>query len=325
MSEAYKDKEKLRQLYIEEDLSYSEIAEEMGLSGASSTQYWCNKFNLNKDRSQYLKKDPDVKKDKLRKLYWGEKLSQSKIADKLGYEQTTIGNWLREYGIETRGAGGVQEPDFDKKEFEKLYVENGLGLRPISDKLDVSRNTLKRWRNRWGIEPHNPGNTNRTHKIDSKIIKYYVEDGLSQAEIAEKLDIEVHQSTISKWLNDLKVNTKNKAGWGQLVETNRGETVKSILEKRTADWLHKNNIDYKYEPRLSETSYVPDFKVGDILIEAWGVTQSDDYDKRRREKIKTYESIGFDVVSIFPKVSDRQGVDEALSDVAWTNSRTMKN
>ena len=324
MVDLHKDKEKLQELYISENLTQKEIGEKLGVH-KNTISYWINKHNISKDKSAYNQDSPPVSEEKLRNLYWGEKLSQSKIADRLGYKQATIGNYLREYGIETRGPGGVQEPNFDREEFERLYIDEGLGIKSVSEELGVGRNTLIRWRNQWDIKAHNTGNKKREKVDDAKIVRLYVKEGLSQAEIAEEIDVDVNQTTISSWLDDLKTNTRNKAGWGQLIETDRGEVVKSALEKRVADWFYEKNIDYEYEPNIDGTRYVPDFQVGDRLVEVWGIRQLDQYDRRREEKINTYESLGFEVISVYPIIGDRPSFDDVLPKVAWENSQTTKN
>lgn len=304
----------LREMYIEENLTQAEIADRVGVAASSTVEYWVQQYGLSKDRSAY-ESGPPVSEDRLRELYWDQKLSQSEIGDELGYEQTTIGNWLREYGIETRSPSEYVEPPVSKEKLTELYVEEGLGSRTIAEKLDIGRNTVQRWRDRFGIDPHPTGNRKRDDIDDELLITLYVDERLSQAEIAEKIDVDVTQTTVSRWLRDLDVEVRNQAGWGCEVETVRGETVKSALERRTANWLYGRGIEYTYEPEIDGTSYVPDFIADERLIEAWGVRQSETYDERRAKKIAAYEELGYDVISIFPKFDDRPGVDEALSSV----------
>lgn len=314
MGKEHRDEDVLRELYIEQDLTQAEVAEKLDVHTAT-IQNWRSRYGIEKEGT-----NPPIEKEKLQDLYWNQELSSFDIADKFEYSAASIRNWMEYYDIERRGPEGVLKPDFDKEEFERLYVEEGLGLRPIAEKLNSNRNTLKRWRDRWGIEPHNPGNSKFSDVDHTELVRLYVEEGLSQAEIARELDLDVGQTTVGRWLDRLKVNTQNKAGWGQLIESNRGETVKSKLEYRTANWLYKHNIDYEYEPDMERTDYVPDFQVGDKIIECWGVVDSDDYEERREEKVSEYESLGFDVISVWPVIGDRPTVSDVLPDVAWQMS-----
>lgn len=319
MSEdGFKDRDNLRELYIEKGLTQAEIGDKFSVT-SSAIGYWVDKFDLNKEPEEYLQQDIPISEATLRDLYWDQKLSQSQISDEIGYQQTTIGGWLREYNIETRGPGGVQEPDFDREEFERLYVDGELGLRPIAEELNTSRNTLARWRDRWGIEAHNTGSAKRPLVDDGELVRMYIDEGLTQQQIASKIDADVNQTTVSKWLTDLKVNIRNKAGWGQMVKTDRGETVKSALEKEVADWMYAHGIDYTYEPDVDQTQYVPDFLVGDKLVEVWGVRMSDKYDSQRKEKMCVYNQLGFDVISVFPSIGDKPGPYEVLPSVFGSN------
>ncbi|MDH5690287.1 MAG: hypothetical protein OEY81_02510 [Candidatus Bathyarchaeota archaeon] len=71
----------------------------------------------------------------------------------------------------------------------------------------------------------------------------------------------------------------------------KGEEVKSIAERRIADYFVKNNINYVYEQearskgrlfnyRISSPDfYLPDY---DVYVEYWGLVNADD--NRTREQ-----------------------------------------
>ena len=61
--------------------------------------------------------------------------------------------------------------------------------------------------------------------------------------------------------------------------------MRSHLEEQVADLLEQLNVDYEYESeKLSyviEAKYIPDFKVGDVYLEAKGYFPAD---QRRKMK-----------------------------------------
>jgi len=299
MDRSYKNKDTLEYLYLDQNLTRAEIAKRFdGASGGSTIQYWLNKYDISKDKERYAT-GPPVSEKRLWELYFEKEKSQSDIAYKFDVTQSAVKKWMQHYEIETRGPGGVDGPEkFDKAELKRLHEDKGLNSRETADELGVSINTVRRWRDRMGLKSK-PTGGKKKHKVDnSRLIELY-ESGLTESDIAQKLSVDVCQSTIGRWLRELDVEMKNQAGWGQQVETDRGETVKSSLELRVANWLFENNIDYTYEPEIDNTVYVPDFKVQDNLIEVWGITNSNEYDQRREQKLEVYDELGFNVISVF--------------------------
>lgn len=76
--------------------------------------------------------------------------------------------------------------------------------------------------------------------------------------------------------------------------TKKGHLVRNILEKKIADLLYDNKIDYKYEDltKGAKGYYFPDFKIGSIIIEctAWrGNTKA----YSLKNKIKDLKSVGY--------------------------------
>jgi hypothetical protein len=74
-------------------------------------------------------------------------------------------------------------------------------------------------------------------------------------------------------------------------ESLKGEKVRNDLERRTANWLIKNKINYKFEPliRIDNKFFFPDFVIEDkVIIEC---TMWRGYDKaaKLREKIEVLE------------------------------------
>lgn len=101
-----------------------------------------------------------------------------------------------------------------------------------------------------------------------------------------------------------------KQEYGVKSVTLRGETVKSIAERRIADYLEKNNIKYVYEhkPRGRFLYGLPDFYLPhyDVYVEYWGLVNADDkrkrkeYERNMRRKMAIYHENNIKFISIYP-------------------------
>jgi len=90
-----------------------------------------------------------------------------------------------------------------KEELERLYWDEGLSHKEISEKIDVSRSTVSKWCRDYNIKTRK--NLKPTKK---ELKKLYWEDGLTQKEIGKNLGIA--HSTVSTWMNRLGIETKGK-------------------------------------------------------------------------------------------------------------------
>jgi hypothetical protein len=109
---------------------------------------------------------------------------------------------------------------------------------------------------------------------------------------------------------------KPKKQYGMKSVTLRGETVKSIGEKRIADYFEGNNIRYVYEKEARTKAlffsskisnpdfYLPDY---DVYVEYWGLVNADDYWTREnyvrnmKRKMAIYHKNKIKFVSIYPR------------------------
>lgn len=115
--------------------------------------------------------------------------------------------------------------------------------------------------------------------------------------------------TIRKWLSQ---NIPNDFRSEELTYvTDRGDLVRSKLEKMTADALYQLGIPYLYEKkvRVGYHDYLPDFTILDpntgetVYLEAFGLMDQPDYAKRAIKKIHDYETAGImngeNLISVF--------------------------
>ena len=90
------DRDRLRELYIDQNLNRSEVAARLGCA-ESTVDDWLTRHGITKDGSM-----PWHDPDRLRELYVEEELTDTEIAERLGAAQPTITSARRRFGIETR-------------------------------------------------------------------------------------------------------------------------------------------------------------------------------------------------------------------------------
>ena len=109
---------------------------------------------------------------------------------------------------------------------------------------------------------------------------------------------------------------KPKQEYGVASVTLRGETVKSIGERRIADYFEKNNINYVYEQEAKGKALFFDYKISNpdfylpdygVYVEYWGLVNADDnwtrakYVKSMKRKMAIYYRNDIKFISIYPQ------------------------
>lgn len=107
----------------------------------------------------------------------------------------------------------------------------------------------------------------------------------------------------------LVATAKPKREYGVRSVTAKGEGVRSIAERRIADYFAKNNINYAYEDRLVDYRigppdfYLPDY---DVYVEYWGLVDADDgwtkerYVRNMKRKMAIYYQHNIKFISLYP-------------------------
>lgn len=106
--------------------------------------------------------------------------------------------------------------------------------------------------------------------------------------------------------------------------TQNGETVKSLSEKRVADYFKANNIRYLYEQTGDYNIHNPDFYLPDydVYVEYWGLLNVDDnwtrqnYERNMRRKMAIYHRRNKRLISIYPS---------NLDNLDWIFRKKFKN
>ena len=109
--------------------------------------------------------------------------------------------------------------------------------------------------------------------------------------------------------------TASKREYGVKCVTLNGEEVKSIAERRIADYFVKNNINYVYEQEAKRKGLFFDYKISspdfylpdyDVYVEYWGLVNADDswtrkqYVRNMKRKMAIYYKNNIKFISIYP-------------------------
>lgn len=111
-------RELLERLYVHENKTLKEIADDLGYKTKGGVHYWIKKYGLKKPSGK-------PSKDELVRLYVEEGMSTLKIAQMFGTKyQSTVCGWLESYGIPRRK--GYQR--LSREYVERVFKDNGAEL-----------------------------------------------------------------------------------------------------------------------------------------------------------------------------------------------------
>jgi hypothetical protein len=79
-----------------------------------------------------------------------------------------------------------------------------------------------------------------------------------------------------------------------------GHVCFSLGEKTIDDHLNSRAVEHSREPRYPKGNFRADFKVGDVLIEYFGLLGDPSYDAKTQEKQTMCKECGVELISIYP-------------------------
>lgn len=95
-----------------------------------------------------------------------------------------------------------------------------------------------------------------------------------------------------------------------------GHVCLSIGEKVIDDFLYERGIEHEKEPDYPEHDYRADFRVGNVLIEYFGLEGREEYDTKTEEKKRICEEEDIDLIDLYSDdISDQQALKEKLSPI----------
>jgi len=199
-SEPWKDPEILHQLYREELMSQTEIAEKLGCS-QSTLSYWLRKLNIHESENQVLyermRRSGDISMKttsqgyiRAEQQYRGEhdffSMHRLLAVAKYGFDAVARDGahvhhknhipWdnrpanIQLLPAERHSAMHAEErsknrsePYTDPETLASLYWKEGLSLRQIADRLNTSNATVERWMDRHGIPTRDKSESAHLH------------------------------------------------------------------------------------------------------------------------------------------------------------------
>lgn len=102
--EPWRDAEVLLRLYVEQQLTMAEVADTLRCS-RQAVEEWIHRHGIETRSRNPELPDELTEPETLRKLYIEDGMSTYQIANSLGCAPSTVFDWLREHGIETRSVG----------------------------------------------------------------------------------------------------------------------------------------------------------------------------------------------------------------------------
>lgn len=121
----WRDKNVLRELYVEQEMTLFEVADELGCSG-SAVQTNLEKVGIG--TRDLGGTDPDAEwkqEDTLRRLYHEEGLTTREVARKYDIDQKTVLNWMDKHDIDRRKSNYELPPLFFTQKNGYERVESG--------------------------------------------------------------------------------------------------------------------------------------------------------------------------------------------------------
>lgn len=204
------DRERVRELYHEEDYSVGEIADEIGVTSGRVSQIF-DKLDIQTGaKSRDPENHPWSDESLMRELYKQQEMTVSAIASRFDCRRETISRWLDNHGIEKRPSSesgrkadqsmNEDTPWRDEGTLREKYKEEGKGMTKVADELDTTRGTIRKWIEKFGIAKHNPTEHDEKPWQDADLLEdmYHGKD-MTMKEIADELGCS--SAAILQWMD----------------------------------------------------------------------------------------------------------------------------
>lgn len=243
----YTDPDWLRQQYWDEKNTVAEVGELAGVS-ETTIRRWMDKHGIETRSNAEAQTDGDVAPlrdpDWLEDQYHGKEKTLLEIGSKLGVSDHAVLTWMEEHGIERRDttssevqSDGNIDPLKDSEWLETQYIKKELSAGEIAEELGVSKTPVLSYMKKHGIEARSIAE--RNSKGDVKplrdadwLYEHYVEKGMSQYEIAEKLG--VSGATVGNWMDRHDIEPRPE------FERNSNGDIRPL---RDEEWLREQYLN----------------------------------------------------------------------------------
>jgi transposase-like protein len=282
--EKLEDENWLREEYVENRRSTTDIASEIGVFHGTVGS-WLERHGI-EIRSQLEAQQSESVLAKLtdegwlREQYVENKRSTVDIASEVGVHNAVVGKWLKRHSIEVRSMAEAHlpEPVIEKLEdadwMYEQYVEKRRSTIDIGDEIGVGESSVAGWLRRHDIEIRSASEAKlpkgAVDKLQKKewLFHQYIELERTSASIADEVD--VHSKTVLKSLKEHGIEIRS----GFQDPEHLDHVVRSGWEMEIVELLREHNIPYEYESVEidwgEEQTYRPDFITEDYIIEVKG-------------------------------------------------------
>jgi len=168
----------------------------------------------------------------------------------------------------------VLKEGFQKKLLSEIMLKNNLSQRRLAKILNVSRSSIKNWKNEKRLLPK---------EVFTKLLNIFPKFKMYNRYILTELPRNWAQIKGGKIRSKMKNNLTRKDRVKAFQNSKKfyfkrktvgpkGELMFNIYEKRIADTLLKNELEYQYEPvvLLGKNYAFPDFLLDNFIIERCG-------------------------------------------------------
>ena len=217
------DTARLRRLYVDEQMTISQVAASLGV--APQTVH--NRLVAAQIPRRPSPSTPrtDITDDEIRRLYVDQQWSAPEIAAHLGCGTSTVYARLDRLGVARRPARRRQDDRPTTDDLRELYATEELSLRQIAERFDVSAQAVHSWVTAAGIERRSPGSTGPAVDVD-ELAEQYV-GGRSGLELAQHY--QCSPTTIYRRLADAGIDRRQPAP-----AVDRATLIAALAEGRTA-------------------------------------------------------------------------------------------
>jgi DNA-binding CsgD family transcriptional regulator len=148
----WKDEEQLRQKYLVEGHTISELADLWDTS-YDTIRYYKDKYDIISPPNNVSFKAHNLEREELYNHYWKENKSLGEIAAEYNCSETYILRKMRELEISRRVRDNEKIPDKweSQSTLSKLYWDKGLTLSEMADKIGCSAGTVSQLMERNGV------------------------------------------------------------------------------------------------------------------------------------------------------------------------------
>ena len=195
---------------------------------------------------------------------------------------------------------------FQEKLFLDIISKEKLSQRKLAKLLGISRNTIKNWYREERLLPETIFvNLNKMFPWTETYSKFLLDKVPSNwgqikgGKIRGKMKSNLTKSDRIKGFRKANLTTFKRKIIGP-----KGERMYNIGEKKIADFLIKNGFDYEYESvvNLGKNYAIPDFLVGDHIIERCGYSDWNVYWSNIRRKFKLFNKYKTGkIIALIPK------------------------